>query len=177
MVIGYLFIKLTQGFLDKHEELKFAGVSGADAKRIFLIVFVMTLHSFAEGVGIGVSFGAKGSLGVFISASLAIHNIPEGLAVAITLLPKGVSSMETVLYCIMTSIPQPIMAVLAFLFVEMFIPVLPVGLGFAGGAMFYVAFFELIPESREHLNVVFTAGIVGSAAMFMYWLQLIIKDS
>lgn len=81
--LGIVFVKMTQGFLEKHEDLRFGSMAGLDARRVLLIVAVMTLHSLTEGVGIGVAFGgANGNaLGSFISAMLAIHNVPEGLAV------------------------------------------------------------------------------------------------
>lgn len=165
-VLGLLFILGTKSVLEQHEDIKVGSLKGADARRILLIVFVMTLHSFSEGVGIGVSFGGEHGhdLGVFISASLAVHNIPEGLAVAIVLLPRKISKATTAIWCIVTSMPQPIMAVPAFMFVHSFLPFLPVGLGFAGGAMMWVAFMELLLEAYEDTDMV-TTGCVSAVAL------------
>lgn len=85
-VLGVGFILATKWFLGKYDdEWALNGITGANASKMLLIMGVMTLHSLAEGVGIGVAFaGQTGSkFGIFISATLAIHNVPEGLAVRV----------------------------------------------------------------------------------------------
>ncbi|GMI39997.1 hypothetical protein TrCOL_g13878 [Triparma columacea] len=167
VLIGGIFIYSTKSFLDTHEHLKISGITGSDAKRVMLIIIVMTLHSFTEGLGIGVSFGGESGqhLGVFISASLAVHNVPEGLATAIVLYPKGLSLWTIGLWCVCTSLPQPVMAVPSYLMVEVFVPILPIGLGFAGGAMLYVAVDELLPEAKEKIGGWGWTGVIGIVSM------------
>jgi len=178
--LGLGFILATKKFLDQYEDLKVGGLGGSstDARKALLIFFVMTLHSFSEGVGIGVSFGGvHGSeLGVFISASLAVHNVPEGLAIAVVLLPRGASILTAALWAVCTSLPQPLMAVPSYEFVHHFIPILPVGLGFAGGAMAWVAFFELLMEAIEETNILTTLVVATCSLISMLFVQSAIED-
>jgi len=90
-----------------------------------LILGIMTAHSFAEGIGVGVSFAGDEGLGVFITTAIAFHNVPEGLAIALVLVPRGTPVWKAALWAIFTSLPQPLMAAPAFVFVDWFRPVLP----------------------------------------------------
>ena len=172
---GYFFIQLTQRWLDRHDNLHIGMLQGADARKALLIVGVMTLHSLAEGIGVGVSYGGGEALGVFITTAIAIHNIPEGLAISLVLVPRGTPVWQAALWSIFSSLPQPLMAVPAFLFVEQFAPFLPFGLGFAAGAMCWMVAFELIPEARENasptrITVVATLAALAMLA-FQWWLS------
>ena len=148
---------------------------------MILVVGVMALHSFTEGIGLGVSFGSQhDGFGALISATLAIHNVPEGLAVVLALLTGrggggegggggggGVPLVDCALWAIATSLPQPLTAVPAYLQTRYFMPVMPVGLGLAAGAMCYVALFELLAEAAEALGHGRTAAVALPAALLM----------
>jgi zinc transporter ZupT len=169
--LGLVFILLSNYWLDGRENLSISSLKGADAKKAILIIGVMTLHSFTEGVGVGVSFGGDAGLGIFITAAIAIHNIPEGLAISLVLIPRGLRVWTTALYCIFSSLPQPLMAVPSFLFVEAFRPVLPVGLGFAGGAMIWMVFSEIVPEANDGNSPKKIGAIVTVSVIVMFIFQ------
>jgi zinc transporter ZupT len=139
----------------------------AESLKILLILGIMTLHSFTEGVGVGVSFGGGQELGVYITAAIAIHNIPEGLAISLVMVPRGTSPLKAGWWSIFSSLPQPLMAVPAFLLVAFFTPFLAPGLGFAAGAMLWMVARELLPEARQDapLPVVVAVLVVSIAAM------------
>lgn len=178
MLLGVVFIVVTQKVLDQHEDLKVGNIEGASAQKMVLIIFVMTLHSLSEGIGIGVSFGGSSGmyLGQFISVSLALHNVPEGLAVALVMTSRGVSKLRSGLWAVFTSLPQPFMAIPAFLFVQEFLPLLPVGLGFASGAMAWVAVFELFFDAWEDAGLKVTIPVSVAAFGAMIMAQNIVHD-
>lgn len=146
-----------------------ADLQGGNARSAFLVLLIMTVHSFAEGIGVGVSFGTSDAFGVLISLAIAIQNIPEGLAISLSLVPRGASVFKASLWSVFTSLPQPIMALPAFLFVLAFKPFLPVGLGLAGGAMVWMVFSEILPEAFEHSSseLVATVATLSVFAMIL----------
>jgi zinc transporter ZupT len=146
---GVLFILATSKWLESHE-VQFGSMRGLGARRMLLIVIVMAVHSFAEGVAVGASFAGGITLAIFVTAAIAVHNIPEGLAISAVLRPRGVSVAACAGWSVVSCLPQPLMAVPSFLFVEAFRPSLPYALGFAAGAMVLMVLLELLPEAYEH---------------------------
>jgi len=133
-----------------------------DLKTLLLILGILTVHSFPEGVAVGVSFaeiGFNGGIGifgiaipllaVFMTVAISIHNIPEGTAIAIPMRAMGLSKWRMVGAAVFSSLPQPIGAGIAFVFVTWAESFLPFGFGFAAGAMIYLVVSEFIPEALE----------------------------
>ena len=175
-LLGLGFIVAARRFLrqDEHPAV-FASMGGLDARKGLLIVGVMTVHSFTEGIGIGVSFGGGQALGLFISVALAVHNVPEGLAISLVLVPRGVSVARAAWWSVLSSLPQPLMAVPAFLFVELFRPLLPYGLGFAAGAMIWMVFSELVPDALDEASSDLVAVVVTASVVAMVAFQVLIR--
>ncbi|MEO0151582.1 MAG: ZIP family metal transporter [candidate division WOR-3 bacterium] len=164
ILFGILLVILTDRFLN-NKELVLGNMKGISAKRAIIFLFIMTAHSFAEGVAIGVSFGGRENLGILTSIAIAIHNIPEGLAISLYLISQGSSPIACLLWSIFSSVPQPIMAVPSYILVELFRPFLPFGFGFAAGAMIYLVIWDVIPSSlnsisRELVSIFVMLGIV-----------------
>lgn len=146
--VGVGFILATQRLLARYDS-RFSHTRGPGARRMLLMIIVMTVHSFSEGVAVGVSFGGGMALAVAITIAIAVHNIPEGLAISAVLRPRGASLAACAGWSVFSSLPQPLMAVPAFLFVEAVQPALPYGIGFAAGAMVFMVLVELLPEAFD----------------------------
>lgn len=145
---GVVFILATQRFLGAHE-VEIQDARGADARKMALVVIVMTVHSAAEGIAVGASFAGGMELATLITVAIAVHNIPEGLAISAVLRPRGASIAGCAGWSFFSSIPQPLTAVPAFLFVDAIRPALPYGIGFAAGAMVFMVLVDLLPEAYE----------------------------
>jgi len=139
----------------------------ADFKKLVLILGILTVHSFPEGVAVGVSFAELGIddpslatvslagltlpvLAVFMTVAISIHNVPEGVAISIPLRGMGVGEWRMVWWAVFSSLPQPVGAVLAYYFVTLAEQFLPFGFGFAAGAMVYLVLTEFVPEALEY---------------------------
>ena len=161
LVVGVLLVIVSHRIISG-AEVDPGEYADADFRKLILILGILTVHSFPEGVAIGVSFAelnfAGGVqflgfvvplLGIFMTVAISIHNIPEGIAISIPLRSMGVSEFRMAWWAVFSSLPQPIGAVLAFYFVRIAREFLPFGYGFAAGAMIYLVATEFIPEALE----------------------------
>ena len=160
-LIGAAVVIAADKIIHSHE-FKPREIAEADFKKMMIILGILTVHSFPEGVAIGVAFADLGLnqgipilgvtlplLAVFMTIAISIHNIPEGLAISIPLRDLGMSEWRMVGAAIFSSLPQPIGAILAYYFVTLAREFLPYGFGFAAGAMVLLVLRELIPEALE----------------------------
>lgn len=118
-----------------------------------IMAAAIALHNLPEGMVIGAAYasGRQASVwaggGFLVAMVIALHNIPEGMAVAVPLIAGGEARLKAVLVTAASGLPTVVGALIGYLLGSMG-PVWHIlSLGFAGGAMLYVVFGELLPES------------------------------
>ena len=93
------------------------------------------------------------------------------------LVPNGIAPAVAGVWSIVSSLPQPLMGVVAYVFVDQFTFLLPMGLGFAAGAMIWVAYFELITEALQTISLLQVSLTTLIAATCMMSFQHFVETS
>lgn len=114
-----------------------------------LITISVALHNLPEGLAIGSSFDVSTSLGINLAFAISMHNIAEGLALAIPLKASKVKNEKIIMYSFLSGIPMGIGTLLGLLLGEVSNDFIVLCLGFAGGSMLYVVSGNLITESKS----------------------------
>ena len=116
-----------------------------------IMACAIALHNVPEGMTIGASYssndGVMGRSALMLAVLIGLHNIPEGMAVSVPLISGGMPKWKAVLITAATGIPTIIGALLGYLLGEIGPMGLTVSLGFDSGAMLYVVFGEILPQS------------------------------
>lgn len=119
----------------------------------YLIALGIALHDLPEGIAIAISSTATEKLGFIIALAIGLHNIPEGMAIAAPLNMGGVNRVKIIILTLFVSLFTPIGTILGFSLVNISNNLISFLLSLAAGAMTYLVQDELIPEShKRHPN-------------------------
>ena len=152
MLIGIGFIKIVSRHFDFERYFQTQPeIDSAFSKKVWIFIFAITLHNFPEGLAVGMGYGQEDIHKAFsLTLGIGLQDIPEGLAVGLALLSIGYSKKIAVLGVAVSGIVETISAIFGILAVSYISYLLPLGLAFAAGAMFYVIIYEIIPDIQKH---------------------------
>ena len=169
LVAGTAFLLVTRRALS-HREVHVGALRGGGVRRSLLVLAVLFVHSLPEGFAIGTAFASeREGLGLFILLAIGLQNVPEGTASAIPMQQAGFSPSQQFWAAVLTSTPQPVGAVVAYLLVEQISALLPFSFAFAAGAMLALVALELVPQAftRRTWPSALAGAAVGGATMLV----------
>ncbi|MCJ7691544.1 MAG: ZIP family metal transporter [Clostridiaceae bacterium] len=144
LVLGIVIVVI----IDRISSLS-QNVNSEYTKVAFMVAIGIMLHNFPEGLIMGFGFVNGESLGLKMSVIIAIHDIPEGLAVAAPLMLSGAKSRKILFYAFLTALPTAIGAWLGIYIGSISMGILGNALAFASGVMLYVIYGEMVPQSKK----------------------------
>ena len=124
--------------------------NNAKLNNVLLFVMAIALHKLPEGMAAGVSISDEASASWTVSLGIALQNVPEGMVIIAPLLMAGVKPIRTFLISVVIGLLEIVGVWIGYGMGNISQTLLPVMLGFAGGAMLYVTSDEMIPETHAH---------------------------
>ncbi|NMA85120.1 MAG: ZIP family metal transporter [Epulopiscium sp.] len=149
ILFGILFTFCLEIFFTKYTTDIRSRSSKRYLKTGLLLAVGVALHNIPEGMAVGSLLFISFYSGIRLAGMIMLHAIPEGMAVSIALKQGGVSFPILLIYSFFMGIPMALGSLIGFFVSEISSSFLPLCLGFAGGVMLYVTCGEILPESKE----------------------------
>jgi ZIP family zinc transporter len=151
------------------EKLHLGDLKGAQSRRIWLLFISLAVHSAGEGLCLGTSGAAnkRPQVGKLVLAVLALHNVPEGLAVTMAFMSRGLQWRTSMLLALLSTSFQPLVSVVTFAGIHETSAV-PIGLAVSSACMSFIVCTDLVPDALSSKAVSLSHGLAilgGSAGL------------
>lgn len=150
LLIGVIALDLLEKNIPHIDIEQKRGISSFDSKSL-LVIFALFIHNIPEGLSTGFSYAsANGGLGPMVAIAIGAQNMPEGLVLAIFLIHSRVSKLKLMLIVTLTGLMEVVSAIVGYFAASYVAGLIGYGLAFASGAMLFIVYKELIPETHGH---------------------------
>jgi ZIP family zinc transporter len=128
----------------------------------------LAVHSFIDGIGIGLAFQVSTAVGIIVAAAVLMHDFSDGMnTVGMVLKNKGARSRAFV--WLLVDATAPVLGVISTLFFSVSEATLGLLLALFAGFFLYIGASDLLPESHHAHPVRFTtiATVVGVLTLYI----------
>ncbi len=116
--------------------------------RMGVIIFVsMAIHNLPEGLALGSSYAYSNNIGFKIAFLIALHNIPEGISIGIPLKLAGSSNYKIIFLTLLAGLPTAFGSFLGSILANLSNYFIGFCISTAASTMLYVTCSEMIPEA------------------------------
>ncbi len=141
---------------------------GANPARASFGAATLSIHSFLDGVGIGIGFQVSTAVGVIIAVAVLVHDFSDGVNTVNLVLRSG-GSMRQAFRWFLADALAPVLGILSTLFFHISDSAIGLVLAVFAGFFLYISASDLIPESHHRHPRLFTtlATLAGAALIFV----------
>jgi ZIP family zinc transporter len=165
MALGFILYLLLDRLItfhshheDEHSHKNNRGKLGAGS---------LSIHSFLDGIAIGLAFKVSPSVGSIVAVAVLTHDFSDGINTVNMILKNG-GTPKTALRWLMTDSLAPVLGVFSTLFFTLPESVLGLVLAIFSGFFLYIGASDLLPESHHAHPTIWTTAmtVLGFAVLF-----------
>ncbi|OEH85430.1 hypothetical protein BHU72_04895 [Desulfuribacillus stibiiarsenatis] len=169
ILVGILFMVIisygvdmlaNQGIRKRRMGKKNTGQNNSEFVKIgWTMVLGIAMHNIPEGLAIAAGEAANHQLGLALIFAIALHNIPEGIGVTAPLLKSRTGKLSIITLLLLVSLCVPLGTWIGTHWIEPTDTMIATSLGFAAGAMVYIVAFHLLPSAFRQSPIYAQFGI------------------
>lgn len=152
VLMGIILGIITMIYCDLIVQNKFdiKGIKGKNTllKTGIIVSIGLAIHNIPEGLAIGSGFEASIKLGFGLALAICLHDIPEGISMSVPMKNGGMKISKVIFYVVLSGITTGIGAFLGAIIGTISTSVIAVCLSFAAGAMLYIVSRRINTRSK-----------------------------
>jgi ZIP family zinc transporter len=128
----------------------------------------LSLHSFLDGVAIGLAFQVSSAIGAIVTIGVVVHDFSDGVNTVGVVLKDNGQKREALIWLFIDAI-TPLAGVISTLFYKLPQSLFGMVLALFAGFFLYIGASDLLPESQKNQPAIWTtvATVLGIAVIYV----------